>query len=368
MNTRVALHGVLALTILVSACDSTPKLSNPFSSQDSPQHIKDINSLPPRALVVLDRNCAELVQPYRLTDNFASLSVFGMQEGIKAVPGQLSKLFGGSGSQASASSDKLSDSAKQAAKQLNWMPMSAEVMYAERQHRARQDELLARDSKQGRKYYPTADKMLSDILASIHEPYDYQFKLFIVKSDNHNALALPGGYLYLDKGLLSTPGMQKKAYFALAHEISHVLQRHETKEMQSLVVDSFSAKSDLLTLMKSSQGNPKAVVDRIKLEKGQFTRHHVDQELQADSCAVKMLSRVYPTRQQLADSINAFINDLPPAQASSTSKAASNQAVAMAGDVEDIVKSPALRHPNTRERKANLQEIYQEVGAGGKSG
>lgn len=199
MNARVALHGVLALAILSSAC-STPKLSNPFSSQDGPQHIKDIDSLPPRALVVLDRHCSELVQPYRLTDNFASLSVFGMTEGLKAVPGQLSKLLGGSGSQAAASSDKLGDSAKLAAKQLNWMPMSAEVMYAEREHRARQNELVARDSKQGRKYYPTADKMLSDILASIHEPYDYQFKLFIVGTDEHNALALPGATCIWTRG------------------------------------------------------------------------------------------------------------------------------------------------------------------------
>lgn len=365
MKVRSALHGVLALAVLASGC-STPQLSNPLNSQDGAQHIKDIDSLPPRALVVLDKHCAGLVQPYRLTDNFASISVFGMKEGLKAVPGQLSQLLGASGTKATVSNDKLGDSAKQAAKQLNWMPMSAEVMYAERQHQARLQELLSRDSKQGRKYYPTADKMLSDILASIHEPYDYQFKLFIVKSDNHNALALPGGYLYLDKGLLETPAMQKKAYFALAHEISHVLQRHETKEMQSVVVDSFSAKSELLKVMQNAQGNPKALVDRIKLEKGQFTRHHVDQELQADSCAVKMLSQVYPDRQQLAESLSAFIKDLPSSQTGPVAKAASNQTVAMAAEMEDIVKSPALRHPTTQERKANLQEIYQEVTVSGK--
>ncbi|MFJ3485923.1 M48 family metalloprotease [Pseudomonas sp. NPDC090202] len=363
MNTRVAFHAVLTMTLLTSAC-SSGQLSNPFSG-DGSQHLKDIDSLPPRALVVLDRHCAELVQPYRLSDNFASLSVFGIKEGIKAVPGQINKLLGTGGAQATGNSDKLSASAKLAAKQFNWLPMSAEVLYAERQHRAREDQLLDRDSKQGRKFYPVADKMLSDILASIHESYDYQFKLFIVKSDNHNALALPGGYLYLDKGLLDSPEMQKKAYFALAHEISHVLQRHETKEMQSVVVDSFSAKSDLLKLMKSAGSNPKAVVDRIKLEKGQFTRHHVDQELQADSCAVKMLSRVYTSRSQLAASINAFIKDLPPAQKDPTAKTSGNQAEALANDVTDIVKSPALRHPNTQERKANLQEIYKEVTAGG---
>jgi predicted Zn-dependent protease len=364
MNTRVLLHGVLALAMLSSAC-STPQLSNPFSSQDGAAHVKNIGSLPPRALVVLDRHCSELVQPYRLTDNFASLSVFGLKESWEAGTGQLSKMLGTGGAQAATSGDALGDSAKRAAKQLNWMPMSAEVMYAERQHQSRLNELLARDSKQGRKFYPVADKMLSDILASIHEPYDYQFKLFIVSSDEHNALALPGGYLYLDKGLLMTAQLQQKAYFALAHEISHVLQRHETKEMQSLVVDSFSAKSDLLKLMKSAQGNPKAVVDRVKLEKGQFTRHHVDQELQADSCAIKMLSRIYPDRQQLAQTLNAFIKDLPAAQPAATAKVASQQTLAMADDIEDIVKSPAKRHPNTQERLANLQDIYREVTAGG---
>ncbi len=364
MSARMALHGLLALAILSSACSST-KLSNPFDNSQAPQHIKEFDSLPPRALVVLDRNCAELVQPYRLTDNFASLSVFGMKEGLDSVSGHLTRLLGAGGSQAAPSSDKLGDSAKRAAKQLNWMPMSAEVMYAERQHRSAESELLGRTSKQGRKYYPAADKMLSEILASIHEPYDYRFKLFIVGTDSHNALALPGGYLYVDKGLLTTPQMQKKAYFALAHEISHVLQRHETKEMQSLVVDSFSAKSALLDVMKNAEGNPKAVVDRIKLEKGQFTRHHVDQELQADSCAVKMLSRVYPDREQLAQALDAFIKDLPAAKAEPVAKTGSNQASVMAGDVEEIVTSPILRHPTTQERKANLQEIYREVTAGG---
>lgn len=371
MKMRMPLHGVLALAMLSTAC-SSPQLSNPFSAQDGPQHIKDIDTLPPRALVVLDRHCNQLVQPYRVTDNFATLTVFGVKEGVeqglKAMPGQLNKLLGNSTASTApgTGSDTLGDSAKRAAKQLNWMPMSAEVMYAERQHQTRQNELLARDSKQGRKFYPIADKMLSDILASIHEPYDYQFKLFINGSDEHNALALPGGYLYLDKGLLMTPQLQQKAYFALAHEISHVLQRHETKEMQSLVVDSFSAKSDLLKVMKSAQGNPKVVVDRIKLEKSQFTRHHVDQELQADSCAVKMLSRIYPDRQQLAQSIDAFIKDLPATSNAPAAKAASNQTIAMADEVEDIVKTPAKRHPTSQERKANLQDIYREVAAGGK--
>lgn len=349
-------HWALALTAVLITSSHSP-LSSAADASDV--KIKTFSSLPKRASVVLDKHCSELVQPYRLTDNFASIMAFSVEESIKGLPGQLIKLFGGSSSSAPATSGKLSDSTKLAAKQLNWMPMTAEVLYAERQHRQRQD-LLSRDGKLGRKYYPGADKMLSEIVAGVGEPSDYTFKLFIVKTDNRNALALPGGYLYIDQGLLDGEH-QPKAYFALAHEISHVLQRHETKEMQSMVVDSFSVKSELIDTMKAAKGNPSVIVDRIKLEKGQFTKHHNDQELQADSCAVKILSHVYADRQRLAASITAFEKDLPKMEPSKPTSASKNDAQALADSMHDIVTSPMMRHPNTSERKQNLDEIYKEV-------
>lgn len=348
-------HPLLTLTLLGLLLVSTT-LST--ASADDSVKIKNLSTLPPRALVVVDKNCEDLVQPYKLTDNFASLLAFSAEEGLKTLTGKLSSLMGGSAN--AASDGKLSASTKLAAKRLNWLPMSAELMYAERQH-AELTNVLARDSKQGRKYYPVADKILTDVLASVHEPYDYRFKLFILKTSERNAIALPGGYLYIDQGLLESPELQLKAYFATAHEIAHVLQRHETQEMQSTVVDSFSVKQQLIDTMKSAKGNPKAVVDRIKLEKGQFTKHHVDQELQADSCAVKILSGVYD-RTRLQAAINTFIKDLPKASAVPAAAKPANESEALIISVHDVVNSPALRHPNTQERTANLQAIYREIG------
>ncbi|MNO48995.1 Beta-barrel assembly-enhancing protease [compost metagenome] len=349
----------LACVTLLAACNGA-SIPNPLSSGGgSDVQVKEITNLSPRASVVLDKNCPDLVQPYRLADNVASMTMFSVKEGLKGVTGQLTSMLSGK-SAAPTTGGSLSGSTKLAAKQLNWMPMTAEEMYAERQHNKRTD-LLSRTSKMGKKYYPTADKMLADILASINEPYDYRFKLFIVKTDNRNALALPGGYLYLDQGLLDTPEHQRKAYFALAHEIGHVLQRHETKEMQSLVVDSFTVKEELVDTIQSARNNPGAVVDRIKLEKGQFTQHHVDQELQADSCAVKMLSHVYPDNQQLAATIDTFVKDLPQVRPVAPSGTSGGSVQAVSEEVYDIVNSPMMRHPNTRERTDNLQAIYREV-------
>ncbi|WP_137823466.1 M48 family metalloprotease [Pseudomonas sp. D(2018)] len=346
-----------AAAALLMACNGA-SITNPFDATGDPAQVKTFTKLTPRAAVVVDRNCPQLVQPYRLSDNAASLIQFNVTEVLKGLPGQLSSIL--SSSPTPDTGSQLSDSTKLAAKQLNWLPMSAEVHYAKRQHDTRKD-LLPRDNKLGRKHYPVADKMLSDILASVGEPHDYDFKLFIVKTSNRNALALPGGYLYLDQGLLNDPKQHPKAYFALAHEVAHVLQRHETKEMQSLVVDSFSVKADLVDTIKDANSSPEKVVDRIKLEKGQFTRHHIDQELQADSCAVKMLSEVYPDSQGLSSSINAFVKDLPPMEPTASRAAPKNQAEAVADNVYDIVNSPLMRHPNTRERTENLQAIYREV-------
>ncbi|MDB5981466.1 MAG: hypothetical protein JWQ69_2481, partial [Pseudomonas sp.] len=95
-----------------------------------------------------------------------------------------------------------------------------------------------------------------------------------------------------------------------------------------------------------------------------FTKHHNDQELQADSCAVKILSHVYD-RQSLAASITAFEKDLPKMEPSTPTTAAKNDAQALTASMHDIVTSPMMRHPNTLERKQNLDAIYREVTAAG---
>jgi predicted Zn-dependent protease len=71
-----------------------------------------------------------------------------------------------------------------------------------------------------------------------------------------NAMARPGGFLYVDQGLLSDSKAKLKARFALAHEVAHVLQRHETKELQGLIVDSFTAKDEMQKAILNAKKDP----------------------------------------------------------------------------------------------------------------
>ncbi|MFA5778771.1 MAG: M48 family metalloprotease [Elusimicrobiota bacterium] len=61
---------------------------------------------------------------------------------------------------------------------------------------------------------------------------DYDFKFGVLKTDIVNAFACPGGYVFITTGLLKF--LQNEAQLAgvLAHEISHITQRHIIKEIE----------------------------------------------------------------------------------------------------------------------------------------
>lgn len=328
---------------------------------------KEIKKFSKVASVMLEKNCPQIVQPYRLTDNLATLGSVGMDNELGKLGQRIAAAFGGPSPSRSAPDSSITN-VKRAAMQVNWLPMDAEKLYGERQHLLFEDDILRRESTQGKKLYPIADRMLADVLSGIKEPYDYQFQLFILKNPTSNALALPGGYIHIDQGLLVNPELHPKAYFAIGHEIAHVLQRHETIELQSRVVDSFTFKDDLIKTIVSVKGNPRIVLERVKVQKNLFTRHHMDQELQADSCATRMLSGIFPD-QQVAKSLDAFLKDLPPDTATkSASASASKSTTASKSDVErladtthDIVETPIARHPNSTERRQNLRAISSEL-------
>ena len=48
----------------------------------------------------------------------------------------------------------------------------------------------------------------------------------VVKSDDPNALALPGGYVFVSSGLLQRLGSESELAAILAHEVAHVAERH----------------------------------------------------------------------------------------------------------------------------------------------
>ena len=65
-----------------------------------------------------------------------------------------------------------------------------------------------------------------------HTPYagqDFEFKLY--RSDEVNAFALPGGFIYVSTGLVSAADNESELAGVLAHEIAHVTLGHSAEQM-----------------------------------------------------------------------------------------------------------------------------------------
>lgn len=62
---------------------------------------------------------------------------------------------------------------------------------------------------------------------------NYQFK--VIESDQINAFAAPGGFVYFYTGLLKKMDNEAELAAVMAHEISHVVGRHGIKRMQALM-------------------------------------------------------------------------------------------------------------------------------------
>jgi predicted Zn-dependent protease len=58
-----------------------------------------------------------------------------------------------------------------------------------------------------------------------------QFTIKVVDSDEINAFALPGGYFYVNTGLILAAQNEAELASVMAHEIAHVAARHATRNM-----------------------------------------------------------------------------------------------------------------------------------------
>jgi beta-barrel assembly-enhancing protease len=64
-----------------------------------------------------------------------------------------------------------------------------------------------------------------------HSDAKVPFHIKVVDTDEVNAFAFPGGYFYVNKGLILAAENEAEMAGVMAHEISHVIARHATERM-----------------------------------------------------------------------------------------------------------------------------------------
>jgi len=75
--------------------------------------------------------------------------------------------------------------------------------------------------------------LLGDSIAKLTSRTDIQdWKFYIVDSKEVNAFAVPGGFVYVNRGLIERTQRMDQLAGVLGHEIGHVVRRHSIKQMQ----------------------------------------------------------------------------------------------------------------------------------------
>jgi hypothetical protein len=67
--------------------------------------------------------------------------------------------------------------------------------------------------------------------------YDEDFTVFILQSDKINAFAVPGGYIFITKGMIRQCRDESELAGVIAHEIAHVVRRHGLQEISQREVN-----------------------------------------------------------------------------------------------------------------------------------
>lgn len=125
---------------------------------------------------------------------------------------------------------------------------------------------------------------ITGALTAVSENPSQSYRITILNSPAINAFALPGGYLYVTRGLLALANDASEVAAVLSHEMGHVTANHGIQRQQREEAEVIASRvaSELL----SSDIAGKQALARGKLRMAAFSRN---QELQADVIGVRML-------------------------------------------------------------------------------
>ena len=136
---------------------------------------------------------------------------------------------------------------------------------------------------------PKLERMVAKVVGTLTldpENPNQTYQITILNSPNINAFALPGGFLYVTRGLLALANDSAELAAVLAHEMAHVTANHGIQRQQKEAEEVLA--SQVVNDLLGSDPAARVALVRGKLRLAQFSRN---QELEADAIGIKAIAR-----------------------------------------------------------------------------
>jgi predicted Zn-dependent protease len=76
--------------------------------------------------------------------------------------------------------------------------------------------------------------LLGDSIAKLTARGDLDWHFYLVNSEDFNAFAVPGGFIYINRGVVERSDQLDQMASVMGHEIGHVVRRHSVKQMEQM--------------------------------------------------------------------------------------------------------------------------------------
>ena len=172
------------------------------------------------------------------------------------------------------------------------------------------------------------------------------YRFYIVNSSQVNAFAIPGGHIYVNRGLIERSDNVAELAGVLAHEVGHVVERHGIEQMQKAQ----NANTALSVVYGVLLGRNPGTLEQVGIQAGGkavFASYGRNAEREADNVAIGYMLRSGYNPQGLVSMFNELLAERRRAPSR--------------------VEQWFSTHPLTEERVANTQAAIRATAGAGNS-
>jgi predicted Zn-dependent protease len=152
---------------------------------------------------------------------------------------------------------------------------------------------------------------LGQAVAANSERQDVEYTFTVLNSEEINAFALPGGYVYITRGLLTLANNEAEVAGVLGHEIGHVTARHTAERMGQAQKAQYGALAAQILgqIVGGDTGGQLAGGLASEYGANYLGAHSQDQEFEADMLGVRYLGAAKYDTQAMATFLDSLNNE-----------------------------------------------------------